>query len=58
MFPSRLQKELDECKDCAEEKRYHSLHKELEELQRLAYHKQMRQHMSRRTKTRQEDDSE
>ena len=44
----RLQRELEECKDCPEEKMYHSLHKELEELQRLCYHKQMRQHVSRR----------
>lgn len=44
----RLQRELEECKDCPEEKMYHSLHKELEELQRLCYHKQMKQHMSRR----------
>lgn len=44
----KLQKELEECKDCPEEKMYHSLHRELEELQRLCYHKQMKQHISRR----------
>ena len=46
----RLQSELEECKDCPEERTYHSLHRELEELQRLCYHKQMKQHLSRRQK--------
>ena len=45
---TRLQRELEECKDCPEERTYHSLHGELEELQRFCYHKQMRQHTSRR----------
>lgn len=47
-YTCRLQNELEECRDCTEEKTYHSLHKELEELQRLCYHKQMKQHLSRR----------
>ena len=41
----RLQKELEECRHCPEEKLYKSLHRELEELQRICYHKQMKQHM-------------
>ena len=50
LCPHRLQKELEECRDCPEEKTYHSLHRELEELQRLCYHKQMKQHMPQRKK--------
>ena len=42
----RLQKELETCKDCPEEVTCESLTKELEELQKQCYHKQMRQHLS------------
>ena len=38
---------MEECKNCPEEKAYHSLQRELEELQRLCYHRQMKQHMPR-----------
>ena len=48
MHTHRLQEELEKCKNCPEEKTYHSLHRELEELQRLCYHKQMKQHVPQR----------
>ena len=41
-----MQKELEECRNCPEEKLYYSLYEELEDLQRQCYHHQMKQHLS------------
>lgn len=42
----RLQQELQSCKECSEEAQCQSLSKELEELQRQCYHKQMRRQLN------------
>lgn len=44
VYHCRLQRELEACKNCPEELVCQSLSKELEELQKRCYHKQMRQH--------------
>ena len=44
VYHCRLQRELEACKNCPEELLCQSLSKELEELQKKCYHKQMRQH--------------
>ena len=44
IYHCRLQRDLEACKNCPEELVCQSLSKELEELQKKCYHKQMRQH--------------
>lgn len=51
MCYNRLQKELEDCRNCPEESECHRLKKELEELQRISYQRQMNYSHSRRNTT-------
>ena len=48
LVPPRLQHELEACRDCPEELTCQALTRELEELQRQCYHKNMKQQLSLR----------
>ena len=55
VYAYRLQKELDSCKECHEEATCQALTKELEDLQRQCYHKQMRQQLGMHGRDKRDD---